>query len=58
LAVPYVVTIDRGTDTVLAVYRNWDPDDAKQKKRQHFVHYVYVPGFGFYGRGLIHIIGG
>ncbi len=58
LAVPYVVTIDRGTDTVLAVYRNWDPDDEKQKKRQHFVHYVYVPGFGFYGLGLIHIIGG
>lgn len=58
LAKPYVVTIDKGTGEVLAVRRNWNPDDELTKKRQHFVHYVYVPGFGFYGLGLIHIIGG
>ena len=57
-AKPYVVTIERGTDVVLAIRRNWNPDDVLTKKRQHFVHYVYVPGFGFYGLGLIHIIGG
>ena len=55
---PYVITIDRGTSEVLAIRRNWDPDDKLELKRQHFVHYVYVPGFGFYGLGLIHIIGG
>lgn len=58
LAKPYVVTIDRGTGEVLAVRRNWSIDDTLTLKRQHFVHYVYVPGFGFYGLGLIHIIGG
>lgn len=58
LAKPYVVTIDRGTGEVLAIRRNWNPDDVLTLKRQHFVHYVYVPGFGFYGLGLIHIIGG
>jgi len=58
LAKPYVVTIERGTQTVLAIRRNWNPDDELRLKRQHFVHYVYVPGFGFYGLGLIHIIGG
>jgi hypothetical protein len=42
----------------LAIRRNWNPDDPLTLKRQHFVHYVYVPGFGFYGLGLIHIIGG
>ena len=57
-AKPYVVTIERGKNTVLAIRRNWNPDDVLTKKRQHFVHYVYVPGFGFYGLGLIHIIGG
>jgi hypothetical protein len=55
---PYVVTIDKGTGEVLAIRRNWEPEDPKYLKRQHFVHYVYVPGFGFYGLGLIHIIGG
>lgn len=55
---PYVVTIDKGTGEVLAIRRNWEPEDPKYIKRQHFVHYVYVPGFGFYGLGLIHIIGG
>lgn len=58
LAKPYVITIDRSTSTVLAIRRNWNPDDELKLKRQHFVHYVYVPGFGFYGMGLIHIIGG
>lgn len=58
IAKPYVITIERGTDTVLAIRRNWNPDDELTLKRQHFVHYVYVPGFGFYGMGLIHIIGG
>ena len=55
---PYVITIDKGTSEVLAIRRNWDPNDKLELKRQHFVHYVYVPGFGFYGLGLIHIIGG
>ena len=58
LAKPYVVTIERGTQKILAIRRNWDPEDELRLKRQHFVHYVYVPGFGFYGLGLIHIIGG
>ena len=58
LAKPYVITIERSTSTVLAIRRNWNPDDELKLKRQHFVHYVYVPGFGFYGMGLIHIIGG
>jgi|TARA_Y100000310_G_scaffold202996_1_gene203253 hypothetical protein len=58
IARPYVVTIERGNNEVLAIRRNWREDDEKQLKRQHFVHYVYIPGFGFYGLGLIHIIGG
>jgi len=55
---PYIVTIDRGTTEVLAVRRNWREEDPLRLKNDHFVHYVYVPGFGFYGLGLIHIIGG
>ena len=58
VAKPYVVTVERGNNTVLAIRRNWNVDDPLQLKRQHFVHYVYVPGFGFYGLGLIHIVGG
>ena len=58
IAKPYVVTIERGTGEILAIRRNWDEEDELMLKRQHFVHYVYVPGFGFYGLGLIHIIGG
>jgi hypothetical protein len=58
IARPYIVTIERGTSEVLSIRRNWEPDDPLMLKRQHFVHYVYVPGFGFYGLGLIHIIGG
>ena len=58
IAKPYIVSIERGSYRVLAIRRNWNPDDALMLKRQHFVHYVYTPGFGFYGLGLIHIIGG
>jgi hypothetical protein len=58
LAKPYVVTIERGSGEVLSIRRNYEEDDPLTLKRQHFVHYVYVPGFGFYGLGLIHIIGG
>ncbi len=58
IAKPYVVTIERGSGAVLAIRRNWNPEDPLSLKRQHFVHYPYVPGFGFYGLGLVHIIGG
>ena len=58
IAKPYIVTIERGTEEILAIRRNWDEEDMLTMKRQHFVHYVYVPGFGFYGLGLIHIVGG
>jgi hypothetical protein len=58
IAKPYVITIDKGTSKVLAIYRNWEEGDALKLKKQHFVHYMYVPGFGFYGMGLIHIVGG
>ena len=58
VAKPYVITVEKGTGEVLAIRRNWNPDDSLTLKRQHFVHYAYVPGFGFYGLGLIHIIGG
>ena len=57
IALPYVVTIEKQTQTVLAVRRNWHPDDDTRQKRQHFVHYGYIPGFGFYYFGLIHLIG-
>ena len=57
IALPYVVTIEKGTSNVLAIRRNWEPDDETCQKRQHFVHYGYVPGFGFYCFGLIHLIG-
>jgi len=55
---PYVVTFIRGTNTVLAIRRNWKEEDTLHLKRQHFVHYQYVPGFGAYGFGLFHLIGG
>jgi len=58
IALPYVVSIDRGTNEVLAIRRNWNEDDEQKLKRQHFVQYTYIPGFGAYGLGLIHIIGG
>jgi hypothetical protein len=57
IALPYVITIEKGTNTVLAIRRNWEPDDETYQKRQHFVHYGYVPGFGFYYFGLIHLVG-
>ena len=57
IALPYVVTIEKGTGEVLAIRRNWEPDDKTSQKRQHFVHYPYIPGFGFYAFGLIHLIG-
>jgi hypothetical protein len=55
---PYVVTVERGTQTVLAIRRNWEETDKKKLKRQHFVQYTYIPGFGAYGLGYIHLIGG
>jgi hypothetical protein len=58
IARPYVITVERGTTKVLAIRRNWEEDDKRQLKRQHFVQYTYVPGFGAYGLGLIHLIGG
>ncbi|QDP55818.1 MAG: hypothetical protein Tp1100SUR639781_31 [Prokaryotic dsDNA virus sp.] len=57
IALPYVVTIEKSTNTVLSIRRNYDQDDNTKQKRQHFVHYGYVPGFGFYHFGLIHLIG-
>ena len=58
IALPYIVTIDKGTSEVLAVRRNYNQDDKLKKRREHFVHYGYIPGFGFYCFGLIHLIGG
>ena len=58
IALPYVVSIDRATTKVLSVYRNWEEGDAQKAKRQHFVQYTYIPGFGPYGIGLINLIGG
>jgi len=57
MALPYVVTIEKGSNQILAIRRNWEPDDDTYQKRHHFVHYGYVPGFGFYCFGLIHLIG-
>jgi hypothetical protein len=58
IALPYVVTLEKGSMEVLSIRRNWHEDDELHQKRQHFVHYQYIPGFGFYGYGLIHLIGG
>jgi hypothetical protein len=58
IALPYVVTLIKGSNTVLAIRRNWKEDDDLKLKRQHFVHYQYIPGFGAYGFGLFHLIGG
>jgi hypothetical protein len=57
IALPYVVTIEKSTQTILAIRRNWNPDDENKQKRNHFIHYPYIPGFGFYAFGLIHLIG-
>ncbi len=58
IALPYVITIDKSSRQILSIRRNWDEDDPKKMPRQHFVHYQYLPGFGFYGFGLVHMIGG
>jgi hypothetical protein len=58
IAIPYIITVDRGTQNVLAIRRNWNPDDPAKLKRNHFVQYTYIPGSGAYGLGLIHLIGG
>jgi hypothetical protein len=57
IALPYVLTLEKGSGIVLAIRRNWEPDDETHQPRQHFVHYFYIPGFGFYAFGLIHLIG-
>jgi len=57
LQLPYIVTLEKGSNTVLSIRRNWEPDDDTFQKRQHFVHYPYIPGFGVYAFGLIHLIG-
>jgi hypothetical protein len=58
IMLPYVVTIIKGTNDILSIRRNWKEDDDLKLKRQHFVHYQYIPGFGAYGFGLFHLIGG
>jgi hypothetical protein len=58
IALPYIITIDKGTNKILSIYRNYKEDDALKLKRDHFVQYDYVPGFGAYGFGYIHLIGG
>jgi hypothetical protein len=58
IALPYVVTVERSTGVILSIYRNWKQDDEFKLKRQHFVQYGYIPGFGFYPFGLIHLVGG
>ena len=58
IALPYVVTIDKSSRTILAIRRNWYEEDPKKLKRDHYVHYQYLPGLGFYGFGLVHMIGG
>jgi hypothetical protein len=58
IARPYVITVDKTSSEILSIRRNWYEDDEKKKKRMHFVHYRYLPGLGFYGTGLIHLIGG
>jgi len=58
IEVPYIVTILKDSGEILSVYRNWEEDDSKKQKIVHFADYKYIPGFGFYGFGLIHLIGG
>ena len=58
VALPYVITVDKSSSTILSIYRNWDEGDERKIKKQHFVHYGYVPGIGFYNLGLIHMVGG
>ena len=58
IKLPYIVTIDEGSQKVLSIYRNYDQKDPLKKKKQYFVHYKFLPGLGFYGFGLIHMLGG
>jgi hypothetical protein len=58
IALPYVVTIDKSSRIILSIRRNWYEDDPLKKRRQHFVQYTYIPGLGFYGFGLVHLVGG
>ncbi len=58
IEIPYVVTIEKYTGKILSIYRNWDEEDETYTRRMHYVKYDYVPGFGFYSYGLIHLIGG
>jgi len=58
IKVPYIVTIDEGSGEVLSIYRNYDEEDPKKKKKQYFTHYKFLPGLGFYGLGLVHMLGG
>ena len=58
IRVPYIVTIDEGSGEVLSIYRNYEEDDPKKKKKQYFTHYKFLPGLGFYGLGLVHMLGG
>jgi len=58
IKLPYIVTIDEGSGNVLSIYRNYDEEDSLKKKKQYFVHYKFLPGLGFYGYGLIHMLGG
>ena len=57
IALPYIITMEKNTQTVLSIRRNWKENDPLKNKRQHFVHYVYIPGFGIYAFGLIHLVG-
>jgi|TARA_R110000868_G_scaffold99250_4_gene273247 hypothetical protein len=58
IALPYLITIDKGSDIILGIYRNWDEDDDLKLKNEFFIHYPYLPGLGFYGIGLVHLLGG
>lgn len=58
IALPYVVTYDKHTQKILSIYRNWEESDPLRLRKQHFTHYQYIPGFGFYGLGLVHLVGG
>jgi hypothetical protein len=58
IARPYIITVEKSSNKVLAIYRNWEEDDDGQKKKIHFSHYQYMPGMGFYGFGLVHLVGG
>ena len=58
IGLPYIITIDRDSNKVLSIYRNWEEDDELQRKQYYFIHYQYLPGLGFYGIGLVHMLGG